>query len=76
MSDLVGIDTLNIGFDPMTGENLYGWSAVAQDISEGMLTDFGVRIAREYFGSLVPRALGQNITTDLMLTLLSDNLIL
>lgn len=69
MSDLVGIDTLNVGFDRTTGETLYGWPAVAQDIREGLLTDFGVRIVREYFGSLVPRALGRNMTPDTMLAL-------
>lgn len=69
MSDLVGIDTLNVGFDRTTGETLYGWAAVAQDIQEGLLTDFGVRIVREYFGSLVPRALGRNMTPDTMLVL-------
>ena len=69
MSDLVGIDTLNVGFDRVTGETLYGWPAVAQDIREGLVTDFGVRIVREYFGSLVPRALGRNMTPDTILAL-------
>ena len=69
MSGSVGVDALNVDFDRSTGETLVGWPAVAQDIREGLLTDFGTRIAREHFGSLVPRALGRNVTPDTMLAL-------
>ena len=69
MAVSTGIDTLNVVFDRDTGHTLCGWSAVAQDIREGLLTDFGTRIMREYFGSLVPRALGRNLTPDTVLAL-------
>lgn len=69
MSESVGLDALNVDFDRSTGETLHGWNAVAQNIREGLLTDFGVRISREFFGSLVPRALGRNMTQDTILAL-------
>lgn len=69
MAGTIGTDTLNVVFDRSTGLNLAGWAAVAQDIREGLLTDFGTRIMREYFGSLVPQALGRNITEDMILGL-------
>lgn len=69
MSGLVGIDAMNVDFDRSSGETLVGWPAVAQNIREGLLTDFGTRVMREHFGSLVPRALGRNITPDTMLAL-------
>ena len=69
MAGSVGTDILNVDFDRDTGETLYGWAAVAQGVREGLLTDFGVRIMREYFGSLVPRALGRNMTPDTLLAL-------
>ena len=58
------IDTVNVDFDRSTGENITGWDAVAQNIRECLLTDFGRRVMREYFGSLVPQALGRNMTQD------------
>lgn len=69
MSGSVGVDALNVDFDRSSGETLVGWPAVAQNIREGLLTDFGTRIMREHFGSLVPRALGRNVTPDTMLAL-------
>jgi phage baseplate assembly protein W len=72
MSDLGGSETLNVGFDRSTGATLFGWQAVSQDIREGLVTDFGTRIVREYFGCLVPRALGRNMTPDTILSLTSS----
>ncbi len=69
MTGSVGIDALNVDFDRSSGETLVGWPAVAQNIREGLLTDFGTRVMREHFGSLVPRALGRNVTPDTMLAL-------
>lgn len=69
MAETVGIDALNVDFDRQSGETIVGWPAVAQNIREGLLTDFGTRVMREYFGSLVPRALGRNVTPDTMLAL-------
>ena len=69
MAGSVGIDALNVDFDRSTGVTLVGWAAVAQNIREGLLTDFGTRVMREYFGSLVPRALGRNISPETALGL-------
>lgn len=69
MTGSVGIGSMNVDFDRSTGETLVGWPAVAQNIREGLLTDFGTRIMREYFGSLVPRALGQPMTEETLLGL-------
>lgn len=69
MSGSVGVDALNVDFDRSTGETLVGWPAVAQNIREGLLTDFGTRVMREHFGSLVPRALGRSVTPETMLAL-------
>lgn len=66
MAGSVGTDILNVDFDRATGTTIYGWAAVAHSVREGLLTDFGVRIMREYFGSLVPRALGRNLTPPLL----------
>jgi len=69
MTGSVGIDVFNVDFDRSTGETLVGWPAVAQSIREGLLTDFGSRVMREYFGSLVPRSLGESATPDVLLSL-------
>jgi uncharacterized protein len=62
-------DTLNVDFDRDTGQTLIGWDAVAQNIREGFLTDFGARVMREYYGSLVPRALGRSINAETLIAL-------
>jgi len=72
MAGSVGTDILNVDFDRATGETLYGWAAVAQGVREGLLTDFGVRIMREYFGSLVPRALGRSLNQETILGLIAS----
>ncbi len=69
IADGDGTDALNVDFDRLTGATLFGWPAVAQNIREGLLTDFGTRVMREYFGSLVPRALGRNVSPETMLSL-------
>lgn len=69
---MIGSDILNVDFDRATGETLYGWAAVSQNIREGLLTDFGTRVMREYFGSLVPRALGRNMTQETTLALIAS----
>lgn len=69
---MIGSDIINVDFDRSTGETLYGWAAVSQNIREGLLTDFGARVMREYFGSLVPRALGRNLTQETTLALVAS----
>lgn len=67
-----GSDIINVDFDRSTGETLTGWAAVSQNVREGLLTDFGTRVMREYYGSLVPRALGRNLTQETTLSLVSS----
>ena len=72
MTGTSGVDALNVVFDAGTGLTLVGWPAVAQDIREGLLTDFGIRIMREYYGSLVPRMLGESVNEETILILMAS----
>ena len=53
----------SIDFDVVTGGNIGGWEHVLQCIGDFFATSFGERIMREYYGSAVPRFLGENLTT-------------
>ena len=66
---MLEVDTLNVDFDRSTGATLRGWPAVEQNIREGLVTDLGVRVRREHYGSFVPRALGRNLNTQTILAL-------
>jgi phage baseplate assembly protein W len=47
--------------DRETGRILDGWEHVVQCIFELFTTGYGVRIMREWFGTLVPQLLGENL---------------
>jgi len=65
-------EAVNTDIDRLTGLSLTGWPAVQQSLREIFVTDYGLRIMREWFGSFVPRALGRNITPELLLALTSS----
>lgn len=50
------------GVDRNTGRPLSGWAHVAQSLGVIFTTHFGSRVARRWFGSLIPSLLGENLT--------------
>lgn len=65
-------EAVNIDFDRQTGLTLTGWPAVLQSLREIFLSDYGLRVQREWFGSFVPRALGRTIDPELLVSLSSS----
>lgn len=59
------------GIDAETGQSITGWPHVMQSIRDILVTDLGLRPMREYFGSLVPRALGRSINRQEILPIIS-----
>ena len=55
---------LGVDLDRETGEVISGWAHVEQCLGDIFTTFFGERIMREWYGSLVPKLLGENMTTD------------
>lgn len=53
-----------VGMDRHTGARLDGWPHVSQSIGDIFATRFGERVMREYYGSLVPRILGDNMVPE------------
>ena len=53
----------SIDMDAGTGANISGWSHVLQSIEDFMTTRFGERIMREFYGSMIPAFLGENLNT-------------
>lgn len=53
----------SIDMDAGTGANISGWPHVLQSIEDFMTTRFGERIMREYYGSMIPAFLGENLNT-------------
>lgn len=53
---------VSTGLDRYSGLRISGWSHVVQSIEDLFTTSFGERIMREWYGSFVPRLLGENIT--------------
>lgn len=53
---------MTAGMNRETGRVLVGWPHVEQSIGVILITSFGTRIMRGWFGSLVPQMLGENLT--------------
>lgn len=53
----------SIDIDAGTGANLTGWGSVLQSLQDIFSTHFGERVMREWYGSAVPRFLGENMNT-------------
>lgn len=49
------------GIDRYTGQVISDWDHVRQSLEVIFTTNFGERVMREYFGSAVPRLLGENM---------------
>lgn len=54
----------SIDMDAGTGANILGWAHVLQSIEDFMATRFGERIMREYYGTMIPAFLGENLNTN------------
>lgn len=52
------------GMDRYTGKTSQDWPHVVQSLGVIFTTSFGERVLRRYFGSQVPRLLGENMTTE------------
>lgn len=57
----------SLDIDAATGADIAGWPHVIQSLGQIFATGFGDRIMREWFGSAVPRVLGENLNTQTML---------
>lgn len=55
------------GVDRYTGKPLSGWAHTVQCLEVIFSTRFGERFMREWFGSMVPAMLGENLTADTVL---------
>ena len=51
----------SLDIDVRTGSNIGGWPHVLQSIEQIFTTSFGERVMREWFGSAVPRFLGESL---------------
>ena len=59
---------LGVDLNRVTGELIFGWEHVVQCIGDFLTTFFGERIMREWYGSVVPKLMGENLTTDTIVT--------
>ena len=50
-----------MGIDRRTGGIITGWAHVVQSIDDFFTTQFGERVLREWYGSMVPNLLGRNM---------------
>lgn len=53
----------SIDMDVETGADISQWPHVLQCIQDFFTTGFGQRVMREWYGTIVPRFLGENMTT-------------
>lgn len=51
-----------IDFDEGSGADISGWPHVLQCLTDVFSTNFADRVIREFYGSVVPRFLGENLT--------------
>ncbi|SOC47692.1 hypothetical protein SAMN05892877_13230 [Rhizobium subbaraonis] len=58
----------SVDVDRHTGELIAGWPHVVQSLEVVFTTVFGERIMREWFGSMVPRLLGELMNEDTIVT--------
>ena len=56
-----------LGMNRDTGLRLSGWEHVIQCLQVIFLTGYGERVMREWFGSMVPHILGENLVEDTVL---------
>ncbi|MBN9033703.1 MAG: hypothetical protein BGO05_05455 [Rhizobiales bacterium 63-7] len=61
----------SIDIDAVTGANVEGWPHVLQSLQEIFTTSFGERSMREWFGSIVPHFLGENMNSSTILAFFS-----
>lgn len=59
--------TNGIGLNRHTGGQIEEWPHVAQSLGDIFTTRFGERVMRRYYGSLVPRLLGENMVPETFL---------
>lgn len=62
----------SFGIDRETGASIENWSHVLQSLHDIFVTPIGARIMREWYGSLLPKALGRNITRDEILPVMAS----
>lgn len=55
---------LGVDLNRLTGELIEGWPHVEQCLGDIFTTQFGERVMREWYGSVVPHLLGENLTND------------
>jgi uncharacterized protein len=59
---MTAIDSPSVGIDRETGGTLTDWAHVLQSLGDIFTTRFGERVLREYYGSAIPKLLGQQLT--------------
>lgn len=58
----------SIDFDVGSGANISGWPHVLQCIEDFFTTRFGERFMREWYGTIVPAFLGQQLNSNTVVT--------
>lgn len=61
----------SLDIDVVTGANIAGWPHVLQSLQEIFTTSFGERVLREWFGSMVPAFLGENMNSPTIIAFFS-----
>lgn len=61
----------SLDMDAGTGADVTGWNHVLQSIDQIFTTRFGERVMREWFGSIVPAFLGENLTAETVVVFFS-----
>jgi len=57
----------SLDIDAATGADIRGWPHVLQSVEQIFTTAFGERVMREWFGSAVPRFLGESMNRQTIL---------